>query len=144
MAVLNTLKLTTEKRDVMRDPTIQRRQRLLDQLEEQKKLVKGLIDDEPVTLYRTIWENDAETGERKQVERPKRIRKWFWHNLKGTWFFEVRYSNRTVELVKDKTAIEVDSKEKLLEIIDTVIEAVKAGELDNAIKKAGAKRAPAV
>lgn len=141
MAVLNTLKLTSEKREITRDPIIQRRQRLIDQLEDQKALVEGLINDEAVTLTRQVWEKDEETGQRKKVQKIKRIRNWFWHNLAGTWFFEVRYANRVLELGKGKNTIEVASKEMLPEVIETVMAAVRAGELDEEIKKAGAKNA---
>lgn len=140
MAVLTKLKLTNTKRDVIRDPVISRRQRLIEKLGEQAKLASGLLNDEPVQFTRLVNEKDAETGERRQVEKPKRVRQWFWHNLDGTWFLEIRFGNKTLELGKGQQAIEVGKKEELPATIETVVEAVKAGELDAEIQKAGVKR----
>ena len=140
MTVLTKLKLTDAKRDVVRDPVMMRRQKLIEKLGEQAKLADGLLKDEPVQFTRKVNVKDAETGERKQVEKPKRVRQWFWHNLGGTWFLEVRFGNKVLELAKGQQAIEVGGKDKLPATIETVIEAVKAGELDAEIQKAGAKR----
>jgi len=140
MTVLTKLKLTNTKRDVIRDPVIARRQRLIEKLGEQAKLANGLLNDEPVQFTRLVNEKNAETGERRQVEKPKRVRQWFWHDLDGTWFLEIRFGNKTLELGKGQQAIEVGEKEKLTATIETVIEAVKVGELDAEIQKAGAKR----
>lgn len=140
MTVLTKLKLSNAKREIVRDPVIARRQKLIDKLDEQTKLAGGLISGEPVEFTRMVNVKDAETGERKQVQKPKRVRQWFWHNLDGTWFLEVRFGNKVVDLGKGQQAIEVGDKAKLPATIETVIAAVKAGELDGQIEKAGAKR----
>jgi hypothetical protein len=46
---------------------------------------------------------------------------------------ELRYANAVLMLGKDQTAIEVGTKDKLVPTIETVIEAVKMGELDAAM-----------
>jgi hypothetical protein len=69
-------------------------------------------------------------------EVPKRPRRWFWHNLEGKWFVELRYGNRPLSIDGRNTAIEVGPKEKLPEVIQTLIEATKKGELDNVLKAA--------
>lgn len=94
MAVLTKLKLSDAKRDVVRDPVAIRRQKLIDKLGEQAKLANGLINGEAVRFTRMVNEKDAETGARKQVEKPKRVRQWFWHDLNGAWFLEVRFGKR--------------------------------------------------
>ncbi len=48
---------------------------------------------------------------------------------------EVRYANKTIELAKNKNAITVANKSKLVETIELVASAVGNGELDTAINK---------
>lgn len=64
----------------------------------------------------------------------------YWHDLSGKWFIELRYANAVLALGKDQNAIEVGTKDKLVPTIQTVIDAVKAGELDAAMKAALAAR----
>ena len=69
------------------------------------------------------------------------IKRWYF-DFNGTVYLEIRYGNRPLELAKGKSAVEVGEKEKLPEIIDTIIAATKAGELDDklmAVKKPGLK-----
>lgn len=140
MAVLTKLKLSDTKRDATRNPVAIRRQKLIDKLGEQAKLANGLINGETVGFTRMVNEKDAETGARKQVEKPKRVRQWFWHNLDGAWFLEVRFGNKVLDLGKGQQAIEVGEKEKLPATIETVVAAVKAGELDKAMEGAARRR----
>ena len=58
-------------------------------------------------------------------------------------YFEVRYGNKALELAKGKAAIGVGETKDLLVVIDTVISAVEAGELDDLlmeVKKVGRKK----
>ncbi len=140
MTVLAQLKLTSTKRIEMNDPTVVRRQKLIDKLEEQARLANAMLSGEAVEFKRRVFETDKETGERKQVERAKRVRQWFWHDLEGKWFLEVRYANTPIEFGKDKRTIEVGDKAKLPATIQAIIEAVKAGELDKAIETVAKRR----
>ena len=140
MTVLAKLKLTTEKRKVTYDAKTHRRQKMLEAIGEQKILVEALLTDEVPNITRLVTEKDPETGEKRKVMKPKKVRQWFWHNIDGIWFIEVRYGNKVLDLGKGKTAIEVANKEKLPEALDLLMDAVKAGELDAQMEKAGAKR----
>ena len=53
---------------------------------------------------------------------------------------EVRYGNKALELVQGNTAIAIQSKEKIVETTEKVVEAVIAKELDTTIAKAVSKR----
>lgn len=60
----------------------------------------------------------------------------------GTWIFEVQYGNKELELAKGKVAIAVGERCRLLEVIDKVIEAANAGEVDAllmTVKRLGSK-----
>ena len=72
---------------------------------------------------------------------PKRFCAWFWHDISGVWFLEVRYGARALKLDKSgATSIVVGEQENLVDIIGTVIEAVRAGELDALIEEAAGTR----
>ncbi len=72
---------------------------------------------------------------------PKRFRAWYWHDISGVWFLEVRYGARSLKLSKSgATSIVVGEQENLVDIIGTLIEAVRAGELDAAIEEAAGTR----
>ena len=87
-----------------------------------------------------ITRTDA-NGELERVTVPKRFRAWFWHDISGVWFLEVRYGARALKLSKaGATSIVVGEQDKLVDIIGTVIEAVRAGELDAAIEEAAGTR----
>jgi hypothetical protein len=49
----------------------------------------------------------------------------------GTGGLTVRYGAKAIEFEKGKTAIIVPSKDQLVATIDTIIGAVRAGELDD-------------
>ena len=72
--------------------------------------------------------------------KQKRIKNWFYTNNGKNWFLEIRYANKALELAEGKTAIAIQSKDKIVGTIEKVIEAVIGKELDLAISKAVSKR----
>lgn len=58
----------------------------------------------------------------------------------GKWFIELRYANTVLALSKEQNAIEIGTKDKLVPTMQTIIDAVKAGGLDAAMKAALAAR----
>lgn len=110
--------------------TAERRRRvLINNLEEQLKLVHASINNESYVSLLKVWRTN-EFGERIQIERPKRMRNWFWVNWSGICFFQVWYGSKVIELQPGMTVVEAATKEKLLEVINSIIEAVKCGDLD--------------
>jgi hypothetical protein len=105
------------------------RQKLLESLEEQLVMAEHMLKGSyyEVKVERKV--KDPLTGERVKKTVNKLLKAWYYE-IHDKMFFEVRYANRALELVKGKTAIEIESREKLLETIDVVIAAVKNGELD--------------
>ena len=67
------------------------------------------------------------------VQQPKRVRPWWRQDAAGNVVFAVLYGAQKVEFEKGKAAIAVGKKEKLIATIETVVEAVSAGELDAAL-----------
>jgi len=66
--------------------------------------------------------NDAGSKERVQLQKCE--------DVLGTVGLTVRYGAKAIEFEKGKNAIVVPSKDQLVATLDTVITAVKAGELD--------------
>lgn len=107
------------------DPTLQRRIKLLTQLEQQRELAAN--PNFVVSLQK--WRKQ-EDGSKLLVERQKRVKKWWVIDIMGNCFFTVRYGSRLLELEKGKAAITVGNKENLISVVEAVIAAVKNGEFD--------------
>ncbi len=83
---------------------------------------------------------DVETGERVKREVPLRFRRWWWQTPEGTVMLDVRYGNRRLEIKPKKAAIEVGSKDSLVPTLNTLKDAVEAGELDQVLLAARQER----
>jgi hypothetical protein len=138
MSTLSTLKLVATKKPLHQPAIVIRRNKLSSKLWEQIQLAKSQISGQAFTVmkYRSI--KDAETGLRKQVELPKRIKPWWFVSDSGKVCFSVRYGSWTIELAKGKPSVEVASAEDLVKALETIKYAVEAGELDSQIEMASA------
>lgn len=135
---LGTLKLVAAKKP-QHLPAIQlRRNKLSNKLWEQIQLAKSQISGEPfvVTRFRSV--KDRDSGLRKQVEMPKRVRPWWFVTENGKVCVSVRYGSWTIELAKGKPSVEVGSAGELVAALETIKQAVEAGELDAQIEIASA------
>jgi hypothetical protein len=136
MSTLSTLKLVAVKKPA-HIPAIQhRRNKLSAKLWEQINLAQSQLSGKPfvVMKYRTL--KDTETGLRKQVEIPKRIKAWWFVAESGKVCFSVKYGSKTLELAKGKPSVEVSSAEDLVKALTAIKSAVEAGELDSQIEEA--------
>jgi hypothetical protein len=131
-SLLSKLKVTTRPESTKANPLLSKRERLLTKLDQQRKMALCYVSDEVYTAYKEKWANDQETGERSKTRIAKNVRPWFYKR-NNCYFFEVRYANKALELSKGMHAVEVGNKTNLLPTIDTVIEAVIAGELDTVL-----------
>ncbi len=140
MALMTKLKVTAEKRgtDAVTEEAALRA-RLLAQLAEQLAIVKAEEAGESYVKTREVYVTD-EDGARILKTITQRVRKWYWRNVDDVWFMELRYGNRALLIDGENTAIEVGAFSKLTQTLETVTKAVKAGELDNALKAAKKER----
>lgn len=115
---------------VSSDPVVIKRERIVARLEDQKKL---LADP---NFVRTVkrWEH-KDGGEKVLVERPIRTSKWWQPDQSGGYVMTLKVGSKRVEFEKGKAAIAVASLEKMPGIIDSLIKAVRAGELDEQLKQ---------
>ena len=136
MSALESLKLTTAKKPTHIPAIVFRRNKLSSKLWEQIQLAKSHIDGTPfvVTKFKSV--KDKETGLRRQVEIPKRIREWWFRNDAGKVCVAVKYGTKVIELAKGKHSVEVDNAQNLVKALELVKQAVEAGELDAQIESA--------
>ncbi|MBN9316957.1 MAG: hypothetical protein J0I99_14540 [Devosia sp.] len=137
MNTLNSLNLIALPKVDARDPKHQRRNKLVTQLQQQRSLAL----DPNFVVPRQKWVK-AENGEKQLVNSPKRVKRWWNEDANGNCFLVVRYGSKPLALAAGKHAIAVGTKDKLVEVIDLVTVAAKAGELDEqmaATQKVGQK-----
>jgi hypothetical protein len=138
MSALSTLKLVAVKKPTNMPAIVIRRNKLSSKLWEQIQLAKSQIEGKPFVVLKHKSYKDAETGLKKQMEVPKRIKPWWFVADNGKVCFSVRYGSWTLELAKGKPSIEVADAGELIKALETVKQAVEAGELDGQIETASA------
>jgi hypothetical protein len=140
MSILKTLKLTTAQPvKATNDPIERARNKVIAALAEQKAMAEAKLSGQHYAPTQMVWrKNDA--GERVQVETLKRLRAGWFADASGQTFFALRYAGKPIEFAKDKNAIAVGELANLPAILDTLNEAVRAGELDDQLGTAAAER----
>ena len=101
-------------------------------------MAKSQLDGTPFVVMKYRSMVDRETGLRKQVELPKRIKPWWFQSEQGKVCVSVKYGSWTIELAKGKPSVEVASAQDLIKTLETIKSAVEAGELDAQIETASA------
>jgi hypothetical protein len=107
------------------NPLQDRRTKTIARLEEQKQL---FANPNFTRTVRTSAKN--EDGARTVVEKQQRVSPWWIQLTDGSCLFTIRSGWKPIEFDKGKSAIVVLSRDKLPAIIDTLITAVRNGELD--------------
>jgi hypothetical protein len=114
------------------DPLIIKRERMVSRLEDQKKLLA-----DPLFVRRVKrWER-KESGEKVLIEKPIRTSKWWQPDQSGGYVMSVKVGSKHIEFEKGKAAIAVGSLDKMAGVIDALIKAVRAGELDEQFNQSG-------
>ena len=128
------LKLTAARKGTHISPIVLRRNKMSRRIWEQIELAKCQAAGTQFTQtkFRTI--KDAETGLRRQVEMPKRIKSWVFTTDGGKTAIAVRYGARVLELAKGKFAVEVASPAQLIPTLELIKAAIDAGELDEQLE----------
>ena len=112
---------------------VQRRNKLSNKLWEQVQLARAQKTGEAFAPTRMRSIRDPETGLRKTVEVPKRVKPWWFVADNGRVCLSVKYGAKVLELAKGKSAIEIAGPEELIKTLETIKTAVEAGELDGQI-----------
>jgi len=85
---------------------------------------------------------ENETGQKALVESKQRVLPWWTAQPNGSYVFVIRSGWKPIEFEKGKAAIAVPSLEKLPSVIDTLIAAVRNGELDEQLAQASKQARP--
>jgi hypothetical protein len=136
MSTLDTLKLVAVKKPTHTPIVVIRRQKLASKVWEQLQLAKSQIDGTKFEVKKYRSYTDKESGLRKQIEVPKRIREWWFRNEQGKVCVAIKYGTRVLELAKGKHSIEVGSADELIKALEVVKQAVELGELDQQLEQA--------
>lgn len=129
MPVLKSLSFTALPKSG-NDPVQMRRAKFVEKLEEQKLLLKD------PNHVRTVQRWTKVDGERQATTKQQAVRPWWKTDLSGQVVMSVKFGAKPVEFEKGKAGIAVGSKEKLPAVIDALIAAVRAGELDEVFSQA--------
>lgn len=140
MKHLQKLKLVAQQQRRLLTKVEQRRAKLISKLEEQLALAEALISGERYEPLRRVWATRSD-GERVRIERPKRVRPWYWLNAAGS-FLSVCYGSKLLKLDGEMTAVSLGDSSERPEAIRAIIEAVRAGELDLAIEAVAEREIP--
>jgi hypothetical protein len=127
--LLSKLNLRPLPEDTTSNPIAKRRQKILAKLDDQLAMAKSHISGAPHTCYKVKWKVNPETKIKERVNFPKMVKPWF-KKIDNKYYFQVRYGNKPLQLQKNMYAIEVIKLEDLPDVIETLITAIAAGEID--------------
>src|SRR5437016_223974 len=114
-----------------RDPVENRRKNILNKLAEQLALAKD------PNFVRVTQRFTGKGEERHAVRVESRIRPWFRADAAGGFAMAVYVGPRPLELAQGKAAVAVSSRDELPKVIETLIEATRAGELGKVLNLLG-------
>jgi hypothetical protein len=129
MPVLKSLSFTALPKNG-NDPVQARRAKFVSKLEEQKQLLKD------PSHVRTVQRWTKVDGQRQAVTKQQAVRPWWKTDPAGQVVMSIKFGAKPIEFEKGKAGIVVPSKDKLPAVIDTLISAVRAGELDELFSQA--------
>ncbi len=136
MPVLANLKLVTSQKQRTISPIVQRRQKLIDKIDEQLKSCEAQKAGEEYAPKRMRTYTNKYTGERMTVEAVKRVKNWFWIAEDGKINLAVKYGSKTLTLnKKGANAIQLATGDELIAALSSLKAAVADGELDEAINE---------
>jgi hypothetical protein len=106
------------------NPVLNHRMRLIRRLEEQAKLAAD------PSYIRVTTSFKGKGAERHQVRREQRVSSWVKDQPDGTCVLVIKVGARPVELSPGKPGVLLESKEKVAETLDLIIQGVRDGEFD--------------
>ena len=132
MTILKSLNLIVAPTNNRMSPKLRRRQSLIERLEEQK----ALAQDPQFTITKRRWIKDA-NGIKQPIDIQKRVKPWWRGDATGSLYLTLKSGLKTLVLDKGMTAVAVGSQDKLGAVLDALLAAAKAGELDGALEASG-------
>jgi hypothetical protein len=134
MPILKSL-IFTAMPDVRRTPQLHRRLKFVERLQEQKALLANPAHSR--TTYRWV-EKD---GVRVRETRPVKMTRWWSQNSDGKIVLVPRFGLKPIEFERGKPGILLDKESQLSSLLDNLIAATNAGELDQLLARVKPKAA---
>jgi len=135
MSTLASLKLTNATKPTSMPVIQQKRNKLTTKIWEQIQLAEAQASGGSYSSKRLKTITTAD-GDRKTIELEKRVRPWWFTNEQGKLCVAVKYGSKAIQLAKDKIAVELGSKDELVNTLKVLKSAIELGELDQEIEKA--------
>ena len=135
MQLLRSLQLVHFEHPTHRNPRLHRRHKLLAKLSDQLQLARN----SEYQSTKTQFVADSE-GNMQQVQRAKRVRRWWTVKADGTVQLTIRYGSKPLELAKGKNVVKVASESELVSTLEQIRAAVEQGEFDELIEQQAAWR----
>ena len=125
MLKLKSLTLCVAPTPGTENPIIRKRLKLIERLEQQRRLAKDPTFS--ISVNRTI---KSPEGVKSVIERQKRVKAWWRKDETGQVVMSLIVGFKVIEIEKGKSGILVGSLDQMDSVITTIIDAVQAGELD--------------
>jgi hypothetical protein len=138
MTALAKLNFKSVVKTTTRDPVIDRRDKLVAGLKEQKLVFAAAVKGEDHRVERHKWMNN-EQGERVLVKTHRRVRPWFFAQ-DGGWYVQCRYGARVIAADGTNNAVFVKTLNDVAPVLDVFLAAASAGDLDAALLKASQRQ----
>ena len=107
----------------------QKRHKLIIKLQEQLSMLEAELSGKSYKRMKWVTLPNIH-GEPERIQRPVRVKQWWMRDRTGNVVFALRYGAKPILISKDKSAIQVGSTAELPAVLNTLIRAVDAGELD--------------
>lgn len=132
---LNKLNFVDAVRPRSMSPVQQRRNKLSNKLWEQIQLAKSQIEHTHFVVKRRVTVKDIE-GNYRSIERPKRIKPWWFMTTDGSLCISMFYGSKRIEIVPGKTSISARNMTDLIQALEILKSETEAGSFDEAIEQA--------
>lgn len=140
MSVLKGLNFTAVVRSNAASPEQQRRTKLIAHLQEQLGMLKAEMAGTSYVVKKRRWQL-AEDGHKHKVEGDKRLKRWWATSADGSLVLAVRWGSKLIEFERGKPGIVATDLQALVQIVERLIKATEAGELDGMIASINKQRA---
>jgi len=129
MAHLDTLNIVVKPNLRPVSAEDQKRHKLIIKLQEQLSMAEAELSGNSYRRMKWITQTN-EQGLAERIQRPVRVKQWWMKDRTGNVVFALKYGAKPILISKDKSAVQVNSTAELPAVINTLIQAVNAGELD--------------
>src|SRR6056297_2153122 len=129
---------SVERAGAQKDPKLERRNKLVAAIDEQKLVLAAMLKGETHTKQHAKWMTN-EQGERVQVQTQRQVKPWFFEQDNG-WYVQCRYGARVLLVDGKNNAVFVSKLEQVGAVLDAFRAAAQAGELDAVIAQAAERK----